>query len=414
MSTPPPHDPYGAPPPGSSGPLPPQGPGTAAPQLPQQGFPPAAQPAPPPRQRGGFRRGFGLGLGASLGAGLVLGAVCLVVGGALVAALVAGLAGLAGTATGPGQRATETVWGNPAATGRLVAVPVSGTILGGPSDGATFGAATYGYEVARTIDQLGPDDADGLVLEMNTPGGTIHGSRAIADAVQRYSERTGNPVTAFVQGLSASGGMYAMAGVDDVVVDHGSLVGSIGVISGPFERYRDVTGIPGSLLAPGVTTEGGITQEYLSQGRGKDFGNPYRDMTEEERAVWTAGLAREYDAFVAWVSQGRGIPEATVRDQLGAYLYDAQTAVDVGLADAVLGYDEAYRRAAQSAGQDPDDTRVDRVTGPGALESLLGLAAPDHGREARSALEPGRSTVCAGGPVVLAYHGDLAAACEPR
>lgn len=420
MSTPPPHDPYAPRPPGDvPEALPPQ-PFDTAPfsQGPQQGFqqgPPQPPPVRAPRPRGGFRRGFGLGLGASLGAGLVLGGVALVAGGALVVALVAGAASVAGSAGGvAGEPASETVWGDPAATGRLLAVPVTGTILGGTGDGATFGAATYGYDVARTIDQLGADDADGLVLEMNTPGGTIHGSRAIADAVERYQKRTGHPVTAFVQGLSASGGMYAMAGADEVLVDHGSLVGSIGVVSGPFERYRDVTGIPGSLLAPGVTTEGGITQEYLSQGEGKDFGNPYRDMTEEERAVWTAGLAREYDAFVAWVSQGRGIPEATVKDQLGAYLYDAQTAVDVGLADAVLGYDEAYRRAAQGAGQDPEDTRVDRLVGPGALESLLGLAAPDAERQARSALEPGRSAVCAGGPVVLAYQGDLAAACEPR
>ena len=33
------------------------------------------------------------------------------------------------------------------------------------------------------------EDADGLVLELNTPGGTIHGSRAIADAV---AERLGD------------------------------------------------------------------------------------------------------------------------------------------------------------------------------------------------------------------------------
>ena len=54
---------------------------------------------------------------------------------------------------------------------------------------------------------------------------------------------------------------------------------------GPFQRFRDVTGIPGSLLEPGVTTEGGITEEYLSRGRGKELGNPYRDMTDEERAA---------------------------------------------------------------------------------------------------------------------------------
>jgi hypothetical protein len=56
------------------------------------------------------------------------------------------------------------------APARLIAVPVTGVILGGESDGVTFGGATYGYDVAETIDGLGTEDADGLILELNTPG----------------------------------------------------------------------------------------------------------------------------------------------------------------------------------------------------------------------------------------------------
>ena len=368
-------------------------------------------PAPLPRQHSPFRRGFGLGLGASLGAGLALGAVGL----GLVVVMVLALVGFASGAgeSEAGVPVTETVWGEPGAAGRLIAVPVTGVILGGQSDGATFGGATYGYDVADTIDSLGAEDADGLVLELNTPGGTIYGSRAIADAVERYQKRTGHQVMAHVQGLSASGGVYAMAGADQIVADHGSLVGSIGVVMGPFQRFRDVTAIPGSLLEPGVTTEGGITEESLTRGRGKDFGNPYRDITEEERAVLGAGLDREYGEFVGWVSQARGIPAQTIVDELGAFVYDGYTAVDRGLVDRVLGRDEAYRYAAEMNGADPDDTRVDRIVGPGFLESFLAANAPVDG-VGEVAGEPGRSVVCTGSPLVLAYHGELAAACTPR
>jgi protease-4 len=215
---------------------------------------------------------------------------------------------------------------------------------------------------------------------------------------------------AHVQGLSASGGVYAMAGADQIVADHGSLVGSIGVIIGPFERYRDVTGIPGTLLDQGVTTEGGITEEYLSRGRGKDLGNPYRDMTDEERAVLGGGLDREYAEFVAWVSEARGIPATTIVDELGAFVFDGNTAVDRGLVDRVLGREEAYRLAAEMNDVDPEDTRVERVSGPGLLAALFSARSPGRGPGA-SAPEPGRSTVCTGAPLVLAYHGDLSAAC---
>ncbi len=379
------------------------------PARPQQQLPPPGwRPAPPVRQPGPFRRGFGVGLGASLGAGLGLG----VVGVGMILLLVVSLAGLFSGGGSPDRSAlvTETVWGESTSEGRLIAIPITGVILGGASDGATFGGSTYGYDVADTIDSLEADDADGLILELNTPGGTIYGSRAIADAVARYQERTGHQVMAHVQGLSASGGVYAMAGADQIVADHGSLVGSIGVVMGPFERYRDVTGIPGSLLEPGVTTEGGITEEYLSRGRGKDLGNPYRDMTDEERAVLGVGLDREYAEFVAWVSEARGIPEQTIVDELGAFVFDGSTAVERGLVDHVLGREEAYRYAAEMNDVDPEDTRVDRVSGPGFLEAFFSAKAPGGGTGA-AAPELGRSTVCTGAPLVLAVQGELTAAC---
>lgn len=369
------------------------------------------------RERGGFKRGFGVGFGASLGAGVVLTALSIITTLGLVLGSVALAGAVGGDQADASAPVTERVWGPADASSTLLAVPVQGTILGSSADGSPLGGAAYGYDIARTIDDLGPDDYDGIVLEMNTPGGTIYGARAIADAVGRYQERSEHPVVAFVRGISASGGMYAMAGADEIIADHGSLVGSIGVVSGPFERYRDVTGIPGSLLAPGVETEGGITSEYLTEGEGKDFGNPYRDMTEEERAVWQNGLANEYSQFVDAVSEGRDIPAQTIRDDLGAYLYDGGTAVEKGLVDRVLGQEEAYREAAKRAGADPEDTAVDRISTPGLLESLLsassdrvaGRTATTQAADAQIAART--SVVCSGPRVALVYSGDLSAVC---
>ncbi|WP_461022659.1 S49 family peptidase [Thalassiella azotivora] len=388
----------------------PAGPPPGAPSGPPWGPQPVAtQPAHRP---GSFRRGFGWGAGVSLGAGLVLAAVGTV---ATLLGTIA-LVGLVGAAAGAGsvdEPVTTTVWGEDDAAHRLVSVEVTGVILGDASDGGAFVGGTYGYEVADVIDGLDAEDADGLVLELNTPGGTIYGSKAIADAVERYQERTGNAVLAYVRGTSASGGVYAMSGADEVVADHGTLVGSIGVIMGPFDRYRDVTGIPGSLLEPGVETQGGVTQEYLSKGKGKDLGNPYRDMTAEERAVLDAGLESEYTQFVDWVSQARGIPAQTIRDELGAYVFDPRTAVENGLVDDVMNRDEAFRRAAELNDVDPDDTRVDRVASDDFLTLLLGASAdPGAAQDAGPSTGARPGVLCTGTPIVLALHGDLAAVCR--
>ncbi|PID53539.1 MAG: signal peptide peptidase SppA, 36K type [Micrococcales bacterium] len=398
------------------------GPGATPVAAPQSGppgygqqWPSAPAPVTPPRERGGFRRGFGLGAGAGLGAGLML--LILGVVGALISGLMfVGLAGAAANTNTAENQPIDHVWGEEGATSTLRVVEVNGPILGSKGDGAGLDIGTYGYEVADMIDELDKDDTDGLILELNTPGGTIYGSRAIADAVSRYQDRTGRKVMAYVRGMSASGGMYAMAGADEVIADHGTFVGSIGVIAGPFQRYRDVTAIDGTLLTPGITTKGGIERQYLSKGKGKDFGDPFRDMTAEEKATFMAGLDDEYNAFVNHVSRGRDISAQVIKDDLGAYIFGAKQAKQKGLIDEELGREEAYRHAAELNELNPSDTKVVKARTPGFLQQLLGAESrvfgsapavvPQEGQPARVT-----SVICVGEPLVLAYHGDLADAC---
>lgn len=367
-----------------------------------------------PRPEGGFKRGFGLGAGAGLGLGTALGIAGLISSLIMGLMMVGALAAVGGVNTAQSQP-METIWGSPSAPNQLRAITISGPIMADGGDGIALTAATYGYEVAAMIDAIEDSDAAGLLLVINTPGGSVNGSRAIADAIARYQQRTGNKVVAHVQGMSASGGMYAMAGADEIIADHGSLVGSIGVIYGPFSRYRDVTALTGTAFEQGVVTAGGITQEYLTQGRDKDTGNPFRDMTDEERAVLTEGMANVYDDFVTWVATSRGIPAATIKDELGAHIFDPKTAVANGLIDAEMGINEAYRRAAEVAGVDPDQTRIVAPAVPGLLEQLLGVEGRVYGRapalQDADGLTRVTASLCSKTPTVLLFHGSLASVC---
>ena len=227
-----------------------------------------------------FARGFGIGIGAAFGVGVVTMALLL------VSLLGMGLVARAASSGRPDfSSAYQHIWGPTNASNTMLALNISGAI-DGAGNGSMFTTGTYGYEIAEQLDALEADDYSGVLLLMDTPGGSIYGARAIADAVIRYQERTGRKVVAYVQSMAASGGMYAMAPADLIISDYGTLVGSIGVIFGPFDRYREVTGLTGNILTSGVETQGGITREYLTRGTGKDFGNPFRDMTDEERAEW--------------------------------------------------------------------------------------------------------------------------------
>ena len=243
------------------------------------------------------------------------------------------------------------------------------------------------------------------------PGGTIPGARAIAQAAERYRDRTGHPVIAYVTGMAASGGMYAMAGADHIYADQGTMIGSIGVIMGPFAHYSGVTQIDNGILSGGVSADS-IEQFYLTQGTGKDFGNAFREMTDEERAVYTSDIAREYDVFVQWVADERGISTETIRNELGAYLYDAQTAVDKNLADAVMGRDEAFRQAATDSGVDPGDTRIIADTTPGALSRLFGAdSSRIFGHGAPMTNGTATSELCTSATTVFAWSANPVQAC---
>ena len=361
-------------------PLPPQPAQSQA--LPPQQLPPSPPPgavlAPPkpPRERGGFLHGFGIGSGVGLGlsaALLVLGVISSVMSMIMFASLAAAGAALANPTQRVDAEMLSTVWGPDNAKGVLRAIPVQGTIMADASDGAGLMGGTYGYEVADLLDGLKAGDAGGVVLLINTPGGSINGSRAMADAIDRYRERTGHKVFAYVQGMSASGGMYTMAGADEILADHGSLVGSVGVILGPLQYYNGVVALDGGIFGGGVTTTGGISSEYITAGRGKDAGNPYRPLTEEERAMFQSWVDQEYVSFVDQVATKRKIERTVMTEEVGAGILGTDQAQQVGYIDGVMGRPEAFRHFAEASGLDPNDTKLVQSEGLGFWASLLGF-----------------------------------------
>ncbi len=288
----------------------------------------------------------------------------------------------------------------------ILIIDVHGVILGEDPGGGLFNFVsdvTYGYSVKETLRKAAlDDDIKGVILDMNTPGGTIFGSYAISDAIEAYKRDTGNPVLAFVSGISASGGMWSMAPADRIIADHGTLVGSIGVIMGPFTYYNGVVATDGGILGGGVTTTNGITQEYITAGRSKDVGNPFRPLTSEERQVLQENVNNTYAEFVTHVATSRSIPEATIRDTLGAMVFGNAKAIEYKLIDATGSREDAYAEVARLAEVDLADVRFVREdSSSGAFGGLF--------VEGHSATEP--RAICFPPNTALAFYGDVSALC---
>ncbi len=326
------------------------------------------------------------------------------------------LIAIIGAASGDDGDDYKFAYGDEGNRNKLLSVPIRGVILGEePEETSIFGSlgAVYGYSIKETLREAAKDSSiDGIVLELETPGGTIFGSRAIADGVREYQERTGKPVLAFVAGISASGGMYSMAGADLILADHGSLLGSIGVTMGAFEYWDGLIATEGGLFGGGVTTSDGIEFQPITAGRGKDMGAPYRRLTDEERRVLQQGVDNAYTDFVRLVSEGRDIPESDIREGIGALVYDNKAAQDLGLIDGTANRHQAYAEAARLAGLEGDNWQVVREKGgAGIFSGLFGLGGDDDEPEATAVSTRG---ICFPANTILAYYGDVIALCAGR
>lgn len=237
----------------------------------------------------------------------------------------------------------------------ILVVPVHGMILTESAGGLGFfdflgeEGVSYGYDIKKQLERAAEDESiKAVLIEVNSPGGTVGGSKAISDGIEFYKQTTGKPVYAHITDIGASGAYWAAVSTDAIFSEVGSIVGSIGVIMGPFTYYDGVVSETG--LLSGVETENGIEYRYFTAGQYKDTGSPYRPLTPEEITHWQTGINNEYELFVAHVSTSRNMSPDFVRNTIKALPYENKRALELSLIDAVGSKDDAIMSLAQEAG----------------------------------------------------------------
>lgn len=295
---------------------------------------------------------------------------------------------------------------------QLLSIPVNGVIVGTDSGGGIFSSLdgqTAGYSIKDELYRAAADDSiKGVILEIDSPGGTIFGSRAIADGVKYYKEQTGRPVYSHVSGTGASGAYWAAVSTDKIYVDYGSDVGSIGVILGPFEYYNTPIAADGGLFGGGVVTQNGIETVTLTAGKSKDVGNPYRRLTQDEISLLQSQVNNEYDDFVKYVVEHRRIGESEIRNKIGAMVYGPKTAQELKLSDGTLNRQDAYEKLAEAAKIKDDYSVVREHAELGFVGSLL--SALSHKPQTTAASQ--EVDLCTLTNTSLAYHGDVTSWCK--
>jgi protease-4 len=170
--------------------------------------------------------------------------------------------------------------------------------------------------------------------------------------------------------MAASGGYYIACGSDYIFAHPGTLTGSIGVIS----QFLNVE----ELL-----DEIGVDVVVITSGPHKDIGSLFRDMTEEEQALWRGITDQVYGDFVDLVAQARDLPVEEVRELADGSVYTGQQALERGLVDEVGTPDDAIAKAAELGGIEGEPRVIELESIPSFLDTLYGFQA----RSAVPALE---------------------------
>ncbi len=220
-------------------------------------------------------------------------------------------------------------------------------------------------QIARRIKAAADKkEVKAILLDINTPGGSVGAVQEIHSAILRAKAATKKPFVARFGDVSASGGYYVASACDKIVSEPGTITGSIGVI------------LSASNFA-GLMNKVGMRSEVIKSGKFKDIGSPMRDMTAEERKLLQTLIDDSYDQFVTVVSEGRKMPIAEVKALSDGRIYTGRQAFDVKLVDKLGDLQDALDMAGEMGhiGKNP---RVYREMDPidqffSILESKVGF-----------------------------------------
>jgi protease-4 len=239
----------------------------------------------------------------------------------------------------------------------VAVIQLDGTITSGPEEYLTAQGITPG-RVADLLEQATDPAVKAIVVSVNSPGGSVVASDEIYHALGAFEK----PVVVWMGEVAASGGYYIACGGDHVFAHPDTLTGSIGVIS-QFINVEE------------LLDDVGVQMVVITSGPRKDIGSPFREMTEEEQALWQGITDEIYEGFVQVVSQARGLPLEEVRELADGRIYTGQQALELGLVDDVGTLKDAIAKAAELGGIEGEPRVIELRPTPSLRDLFYGVQA---------------------------------------
>lgn len=240
----------------------------------------------------------------------------------------------------------------------IAVLHLSGAIEDGKK--ASPGSIVSGPTVKAIEDIIKDDKIKGVVIRINSPGGSATASEAIRRSLVELTAK--KPTIVSMGDMAASGGYWVSCIGVPVYAERGTLTGSIGVFSLKLSF--------GSLMK-----RVGLHFENIALDDSANAFSPDRAWSEQDQEVLQRSIDDVYKKFLKLVSESRGIKVETLEDLAGGRVWSGTQAKKAGLVDEIGGLDDCLAVIAKKAGLDKYNVvhRPNVSTGLD-LSSILGEA----------------------------------------
>ncbi|HEX9805263.1 MAG TPA: signal peptide peptidase SppA, partial [Alteraurantiacibacter sp.] len=198
-------------------------------------------------------------------------------------------------------------------------ITIAGEIVEGEAGPGTAGSD----RIAALLDDALNRDLAGLVVRVDSPGGTVTGAEEIRRAILRHKAK-GIPIAVSMANVAASGGYWVSTPADRIFAEPETITGSIGI-------YTVIPTFEGTLASFGVTTDGVRTTPLSGQ---PDLAAGF---TPETEAVLQATVEDGYRRFLSLVSESRKKTPAQIDEIAQGRVWDGGAARQIGLVDQFGG-----------------------------------------------------------------------------
>lgn len=190
--------------------------------------------------------------------------------------------------------------------------------------------------VPEILDLAKDDEIKGLVLRVNSPGGSAYASEQIWEALEQF-KKAGKPFAVSMGDYAASGGYYISCGADRIFAEPTTLTGSIGI-------YAMVPCMSGLL-----TDKLGVNFDFVKTNANTDI-STVKPLTEFQKASFQKNVNAGYELFTSRCAVGRKMNINKLKSIAEGRVWDGMEAKKIGLVDEFGNVTDAVNWVATQAG----------------------------------------------------------------